>query len=119
MPTVRYSTPESRALSQRLWRQLTRTEARVALLIGEGLSRPQVEVQLHISENTFWTHIEAIATKAGECGEAPVELSGISRVRWWVMRQQRREVEERLADVERQLVKANGTLAKSQGAVSR
>lgn len=47
------------------WDSLTQTEARVAALVAEGLSNPQVAHRLFVSPRTVQTHVSHIFTKLG------------------------------------------------------
>ncbi|HVE76542.1 MAG TPA: LuxR C-terminal-related transcriptional regulator [Actinomycetota bacterium] len=45
------------------WQSLTRTEARVAELVAEGLTNPQIAERLFVSKRTVQTHLYNIFTK--------------------------------------------------------
>ena len=47
------------------WESLTAAERRVALLVGEGLSGPQIAVRLGVSPRTVQTHVSHALAKLG------------------------------------------------------
>jgi DNA-binding CsgD family transcriptional regulator len=47
------------------WQSLTRTEMRVAGLVAEGLSNPEIAKRLFISRHTVESHLKHIFTKLG------------------------------------------------------
>jgi DNA-binding NarL/FixJ family response regulator len=47
------------------WDSLTPTEGRIAALVVEGLSNPQIAARLYLSPRTVGTHVSHILTKLG------------------------------------------------------
>lgn len=109
--------PAPSELSRRLIRPLTRTELRVTMLIGEGLSYAQLGHALGISRDRVIVHVQAIAVKLSESQLAADELRPIDRVRFWITQLQARTLYERLQTLERELAKAQRHPSDGQGAV--
>jgi DNA-binding CsgD family transcriptional regulator/tetratricopeptide (TPR) repeat protein len=61
---------EKRAVSG--WESLTPTEVKVARLVAEGRSNPDVAVALFLSRNTVQTHVSHILTKLGAKGRLDI-----------------------------------------------
>ncbi|MCK0093622.1 hypothetical protein HCA61_24210 [Rhodococcus sp. HNM0563] len=55
----------SRRTAQTGWESLTVAERRVAILVGEGLTGPQIAVRLRISPRTVQTHVSHALAKLG------------------------------------------------------
>jgi DNA-binding NarL/FixJ family response regulator len=51
--------------AERGWESLTPTEVKVAALVAEGLSNPQIAAQLFLSHRTVSTHVSHILSKLG------------------------------------------------------
>ena len=49
------------------WKSLTPAEQRVAVLVAEGLTNPQIAARLFVSRTTVKTHVAHIFTKLGLC----------------------------------------------------
>lgn len=47
------------------WESLTETELRVARLVAEGLTNPQVAQRLYVERSTIHTHMKSIFRKLG------------------------------------------------------
>ena len=66
----------TRAVSQRQpqtgWAALTPTEVKVASLVAEGRSNPDIAAQLFLSRNTVQTHVSHILTKLGAQSRAQI-----------------------------------------------
>ncbi len=66
----------TRAISQRRpqtgWAALTPTETKVASLVAEGRSNPDIAAQLFLSRNTVQTHVSHILTKLGARSRAEI-----------------------------------------------
>jgi len=66
----------TRAVSQRQpqtgWAALTPTEVKIASLVAEGRSNPDIAAQLFLSRNTVQTHVSHILTKLGARSRAEI-----------------------------------------------
>jgi DNA-binding CsgD family transcriptional regulator len=56
---------DHRARPARGWESLTATEAKVARLIADGRSNPEIAVELSLSRNTVQAHVSRIMAKLG------------------------------------------------------
>jgi DNA-binding CsgD family transcriptional regulator/tetratricopeptide (TPR) repeat protein len=54
------------------WHALTRTEVKVARLVGAGLSNPDIAARLFLSRNTVQTHVSHILAKLGARSRAEI-----------------------------------------------
>jgi DNA-binding NarL/FixJ family response regulator len=59
------SSPRSRARPARGWEALTPAEAKIAYLVAEGKSNPDIAAELWLSRNTVETHVSRILAKLG------------------------------------------------------
>ena len=60
---IRLSSRGPNRRSQRGWESLTPSETRIAELVSEGLSNPQIAERLVISKRTVSTHVSSILRK--------------------------------------------------------
>ncbi|TMM36421.1 MAG: LuxR family transcriptional regulator [Actinobacteria bacterium] len=61
------------------WEALTPTEIRVAELVAEGLSNPDIAARLHISRRTVETHVAHILAKIGGRSRMEIALAAPDR----------------------------------------
>jgi len=54
------------------WKALTPTEVKVAYLVAEGRSNPDVAAELFLSRNTVQTHVSHILAKLGARSRAEI-----------------------------------------------
>jgi DNA-binding NarL/FixJ family response regulator len=78
-----YGIRRTRAISahrpQTGWGSLTPTETKVASLVAEGQSNPDIAAQLFLSRNTVQTHVSHILTKLGARSRAEVIRMAMQR----------------------------------------
>jgi DNA-binding CsgD family transcriptional regulator len=68
----------SRARAARGWESLTPTEAKIAKLIADGRSNPEIAAKLFLSRNTVQTHVSHILVKFGARSRLEVAASAAS-----------------------------------------
>jgi DNA-binding CsgD family transcriptional regulator len=61
------------------WSALTPTELRVALLVAEGRSNPEIAAELFLSRRTVQTHVQHILTKLGAHSRVEIAREAIDR----------------------------------------
>jgi DNA-binding CsgD family transcriptional regulator len=61
------------------WESLTATEVKVALLVAEGLSNPDVAAKLYLSRRTVQTHVSHILAKLGLRSRVELAVSASRR----------------------------------------
>jgi DNA-binding CsgD family transcriptional regulator len=61
------------------WDALTPTEARVAVLVGEGLSNPDIAVRLFLSRNTVQSHMRQVLAKLPARSRVEVAMAAAAR----------------------------------------
>jgi DNA-binding CsgD family transcriptional regulator len=76
---VRYRTPGRRGRPATGWDALTPTETKIAYLIGEGRSNPDVAVCLFLSRNTVQTHVSHILAKLNARSRAEIVREALKR----------------------------------------
>ncbi|MDT7798653.1 MAG: hypothetical protein QOI78_2086, partial [Actinomycetota bacterium] len=55
------------------WDSLTPTEGKIAALVVEGLSNPQIAARLYLAPRTVGTHVSHILTKLG--GSSRIDIA--------------------------------------------
>jgi DNA-binding CsgD family transcriptional regulator len=63
------------------WDALTPTEARVAALVGEGLSNPDIAARLFLSRNTVQSHVSRVLAKLQARSRVEVAMAAAARQR--------------------------------------
>jgi DNA-binding CsgD family transcriptional regulator len=61
------------------WGALTDTEGKIALLVAEGLSNPDIATQLYLSRRTVQTHVSHILAKLGLRSRVELAVRTVSR----------------------------------------
>src|SRR5205814_9396314 len=61
------------------WESLTATETKVALLVAEGLSNPDIAAKLYLSRRTVQTHVSHILAKLGLRSRVELAVSASRR----------------------------------------
>jgi DNA-binding CsgD family transcriptional regulator/tetratricopeptide (TPR) repeat protein len=61
------------------WAALTDTEGKIALLVAEGLSNPDIATQLYLSRRTVQTHVSHILAKLGLRSRVELAVRTVSR----------------------------------------
>jgi DNA-binding CsgD family transcriptional regulator len=61
------------------WDALTPTEARVAVLVGEGLSNPDIGKRLFLSRNTVQSHMRKVLAKLQAQSRVEVAMAAAAR----------------------------------------
>lgn len=64
--------PQQQLWTQSCWDALTPTEQKVAHLVADGLSNPDIAAELFLSRNTVQTHVSHILAKLGARSRAEV-----------------------------------------------
>jgi DNA-binding CsgD family transcriptional regulator len=76
---VHVSTRRTHKRPQHGWESLTATEAKVALLVAEGLSNPDIATKLFLSRRTVQTHVSHILAKLNMRSRVELAVSASRR----------------------------------------
>lgn len=77
---VRTSSPTRKARPATGWEALTATEQRVAALVADGLSNPDIAAILFLSRRTVQNHVSHIITKLGARSRVEVAVQSAKRI---------------------------------------